>query len=166
MGTWMNPDGLFLKYGPTKTVPNTGGDYLSYGETREIEVNLDLTKNPAGSVINDVTFVPKGVIIEQVELVADVEALGGTSFSVGLIGQDRSTVPSDGATGFASGVLLAAVDAVGEKVILNKGDSGAGNYVGTVTPVSGYITSTVSGTFTKGLIKVRIKYRGVAPIAQ
>lgn len=165
MGTWFNPDGLFLKYGPQKTVPTTGGDYLSYGETREIEVNLDLTKNPAGTPINDVTFVPAGVIVEQVELVADIDAAAGTSFSVGLIGMNRSTVPTNGATGFASGVLLNTVNTLGAKQVLTKGSTGAGNYVGTTTPVTGYITATVSGTFTKGLIKVRIKYRGVAPIA-
>jgi hypothetical protein len=36
-GYWLNQDGLNLQYGTQKAVPEIGGDYLIYGETREIE---------------------------------------------------------------------------------------------------------------------------------
>jgi hypothetical protein len=36
-GNWFNQDGLYLQYGTQKAVPEIGGDYLIYGETREIE---------------------------------------------------------------------------------------------------------------------------------
>jgi hypothetical protein len=36
-GNWYNQDGLYLQYGTQKAVPEVGGDYLIYGETREIE---------------------------------------------------------------------------------------------------------------------------------
>jgi len=36
-GQWYNQDGLYLQYGTQKAVPEIGGDYLVYGETREIE---------------------------------------------------------------------------------------------------------------------------------
>lgn len=36
-GTWFNNDGLYLQYGTQKAVPEIGGDYLQYGEYREVE---------------------------------------------------------------------------------------------------------------------------------
>jgi hypothetical protein len=36
-GFWFNDDGLPLQYGTQKTIPELGGDYLVYGETREVE---------------------------------------------------------------------------------------------------------------------------------
>src|SRR5215469_5403334 len=41
-GTWYNQDGLYLQYGTTKAIPEIGGDYLIYGETREIEQLIPL----------------------------------------------------------------------------------------------------------------------------
>jgi hypothetical protein len=41
-GQWFNPDGLYLQYGTQKAVPEVGGDYLVYGETREIEQLIPL----------------------------------------------------------------------------------------------------------------------------
>lgn len=36
-GNWLNNDGLYIQYGTTKAIPEIGGDYKSYGESREIE---------------------------------------------------------------------------------------------------------------------------------
>lgn len=36
-GFWLNQDGLPLQFGTQKAIPEVGGDYLVYGETREIE---------------------------------------------------------------------------------------------------------------------------------
>jgi len=41
-GQWYNQDGLYLQYGTQKAVPEIGGDYLVYGETREIEQLIPL----------------------------------------------------------------------------------------------------------------------------
>lgn len=41
-GYWNNQDGLYLQYGTQKAVPEVGGDYLVYGETREIEQLIPL----------------------------------------------------------------------------------------------------------------------------
>ena len=41
-GNWFNQDGLYLQYGTQKAVPEVGGDYLIYGETREIEQLIPL----------------------------------------------------------------------------------------------------------------------------
>ncbi len=36
-GTWNNQDGLYLQFGTQKAVPEVGGDYVTYGENRELE---------------------------------------------------------------------------------------------------------------------------------
>ena len=48
-GTWYNQDGLYLQYGTQKPVPEIGGDYLVYGETREIETYIPLVPTQWGS---------------------------------------------------------------------------------------------------------------------
>lgn len=165
MGTWMDNDGRFLKYGPTKAVPATGGDFLSYGETREIELDIDLTLLTTSPVIqNDVIYIPTGVIVESVETNAIVAATGGTSVSVGLVGFDRTTVASN--TGFLAATVIADHDVLGEKKTYTAGVATAGAYVGTVTPSTGYITALAAGTYSAGKLKVRIKYRGVPPITR
>lgn len=52
-GYWVNNDGLGLQYGTQKAIPDLGGNYLVYGETREVEQYIPLvptnwgTGNPA-----------------------------------------------------------------------------------------------------------------------
>jgi len=41
-GFWFNQDGLPVQYGTQKAIPEVGGDYLVYGETREIEQLIPL----------------------------------------------------------------------------------------------------------------------------
>src|SRR6267154_1720585 len=48
-GTWYNQDGLYLQYGTQKQVPEIGGDYLVYGETREVEQYIPLVPTQFGS---------------------------------------------------------------------------------------------------------------------
>ena len=169
MGTqnWYNKDGLFLQYGTDKAVPTTAGDYRHYGDFRDVEFTIDLTKLTATAAIvpwAETTFMDGGVFIEQVEVVADVAAVGGTSVSVGMIGLDRSTKPANGDTAFVKALVTASMTPAGKKNVLTTGVTSAGDYLGTATPVSGYFTALAAGTFTEGTIKVRVKYRGVPPI--
>lgn len=167
-GNWLNPDGLFVQYGTSKAVPTTMGDYLSYGETREIEFTLDLTTLTATPAIQgNTTFFPSNVFVESVEWDTEVAATGGTSFSVGTMRLDRTTVVSN--TSFVNAALLATHDVAGEKVILTGGSTGAGAAIGTTTSFTDngvYITALAAGTYTTGRIKVRIKYRGIGTITQ
>ena len=48
-GFYMNVDGLPLQYGTQKTIPEMGGDYLVYGETREIEQLIPLVAMQVGN---------------------------------------------------------------------------------------------------------------------
>lgn len=174
-GNWLNGDGLFVQYGTSKAVPTTMGDYLSYGETREIEFTVTFAPNlvPAGQyVLGNTTFFPTGVFVEQVEMDVEVAAAGGTSFSIGTCRSDRSTTGTGGtaAGSFITGEVLATITPAGKKVIYTAGTSAAGTLIGATTNFTdgfAYITATSVGTFTgSGVVKIRIKYRGIGTITQ
>ena len=48
-GFWLNQDGLPLQFGTQKAIPEVGGDYLVYGETREIEQLIPLIPMQTGA---------------------------------------------------------------------------------------------------------------------
>jgi hypothetical protein len=48
-GFWLNQDGLPLQFGTQKAIEEVGGDYLVYGETREIEQLIPLVPMSIGS---------------------------------------------------------------------------------------------------------------------
>ena len=52
-GNWLNQDGLYLQYGTTKAIPEQGGEFLSFGSTREIEtyINLGAWQNGTNALI-------------------------------------------------------------------------------------------------------------------
>lgn len=187
MGSWINTDGLVLEYGPQKTTPATAGDYLSYGELRVAEVTITLANLTTTAIVQDLhTFIPAGVgqvFIEQVEIDTEVGMTVGsaTAFSVGLgflatgtyvtVGQNTYppiTTISD--TAIVNGALNATVTTAGQKQILTVGSTGVGAYVGTAsanTTQPNYITAkSVGGTYLTGVVKVRIKYRGIGVITQ
>jgi hypothetical protein len=157
MGTWMNPDGLFKKFGTTKATPNTGGEYKTYGEFREIELRIDLTTLTASPVIqNDEVFYPIGMRLQEVEVYVETAAVGGTSFSLGLVQTDRSTVISN--TFFLAATVIADHDVTGEKKAYSGGIATFGVGAGTPNTVPGYITALAAGTYSAGVVKVRIRY--------
>ncbi len=165
--SWLNKDGLYLQYGTEKAIPTTGGDYRNPGEYRDVEFTVNLTGLTSTAVIVprlETTFADSGVFIEQVEVVADKAAVGGTSVSIGLIGMDRSTKPANGDTAFVKALAIASINVDGEKNVLSASITGAGDYVGKALPSGGYFTASAAGTFTDGTIRVRVKYRGVPPI--
>jgi hypothetical protein len=53
-GFWLNNDGLPLQFGTQKVIPELGGDYLLWGENREVEwlINLGATSFGNGVVQN------------------------------------------------------------------------------------------------------------------
>lgn len=169
-GSWMNNDGLYVQYGTQKAVPTTMGDYLSYGDTREIEFTLipaNLTTTPA--IVGNTTFMPgTQAFIESVTTDVDVTCAGGTSISVGTMNLDRTTVISN--TAFLSAAPIADHTTAGQQKLYTVGVTGVGGSVGsspTFTSGGAYITALSAGTYTgAGQIKVRIRYRGLGNITQ
>lgn len=48
-GFWLNQDGLPLQFGTQKAIPEVGGDFLYYGENREVEQIIPLVPTTYGS---------------------------------------------------------------------------------------------------------------------
>lgn len=171
---WFNNDGLFVQYGTDKAIPETAGDYMSYGANRVAEVLIDLTTlTTTAAIQSNTTFFsapPTGQLyIEKVELTVETASVGGTSFSVGLIQADRSTIPSNYSTAFVNAALQATTAAAGDLITLTTGVTSAGGLIGT-QPANAtgpyYITALAAGTYTAGKIRARIFYHGVGVITQ
>lgn len=168
-GNWMNSDGLFLQFGTSKAVPTTMGDYLSYGEWRDIEFTLNLaTGSPlatAGTyIVGNTTFLGTNIFLESVNVSVETAAAGGTSVAIGTRRLDRTT---DIAT---NNILTATAD--GTLVAGYNNTTFTGGLVGTTITTSqlpdgaAYITATTVGTHTAGSIKIRLRYRGIGTITQ
>lgn len=157
---WLNQDQLYLKHGTEKTVPNKAGEYRNVGGLREVEVKIDLAQvgtNP--TILSDVTFIPAGVRIEEVEVVVTVAATSGgaAALNLGLVRTDRTTAIS--ANGLLAAIALTAIDAAGEKVVYRVGTAGAGSLIGTTTANVGYLTADFdTAAYTAGQIIVRVRY--------
>lgn len=169
---WNNPDGLFVQFGTDKALPENWGDYLAFGGNRVIEGLIDLTTLTSTATIqSNTTIFPSGtgLYIEQVEAVAETAAASGTSFSVGLMQADRATIPSNYSTAFINAEVTASMTPAGKKVTYVNGTTHAGGLIGTTAASATgpyYITALSSGTYTTGLIRVRIFYHGIGTITQ
>lgn len=172
MGSWLNNDNLYLQYGVTKAVPEVAGEFQSPGANRIIEVLINLVPLTSTAAIQSNTEIfPDGsnMYIEQVEVICETAATGGTSFDVGLIQTDRATIPANYSTAFVNAMVLADVTTAGQKTALTEGSTYAGGLIGsTAASATGpyYITALASGTFTAGVARVRIYYHGVGTISQ
>lgn len=165
---WMNNDGLYLKYGTERTVPNVAGDYRTVGALREIEIKLNATMmkalTTANTIVSDVTELPAGVVVEEVEVVATTVATTGSSaaLNLGTIRKDRTTVID--ADGLLEAAAVTTIDAAGEKTVYRApvSGTGVGDQIGVATTYPCYIiASTSTGTFTDGAVTIRIKYKVV-----
>lgn len=180
MGTWTNDDGLHIKYGTDRgvSVTNEVGEYLHYGDAREIELEIDLTElTETEKVLSDTLIIPGNSRIEKVEVYTLTGATTGTAIDVGLINIDRSstgdTHAGSGGTDADPNAILAAfatatMDEVGEHVVfLGAGDSipasitTVGTAVGnnTLAPCLVTASRTDSTAFGAGKIALRLWIR-------
>jgi hypothetical protein len=169
-GNWLDPDGLFRQYGTSKAVPTTAGDYLSYGEWRDIEFTVTLSAlSTTPTIIANTTFLGTNVFLESVNIDMESAATGGTSLSIGTMRMDRSTVVSN--TNIVNALVTASMTQ-GASITMAGGSTSAGALVGTTVTTAqlpdgaAYLTATVAGTFTTGVAKVRLRYRGIGTITQ
>lgn len=170
-GNWLNPDGLYVQYGTSKAVPTTMGDYLSYGEWRDIEFTISLpTLTATPQIMGNTTFLPSNVFIESVNVKTEIAATGASTLSVGTMRLDRVTPVSN--VNLINVGLLANMDLAGEETTYTAlaTPAGGGTLIGTTTSFTDngvYISATGTATpFTTGVVKVRIRYRGIGTITQ
>ena len=169
-GNWTDPDGLYRQYGTSKAVPTTAGDYLSYGEWRDIEFTVTLSAlSTSPTIVANTTFLGTNIFIESVNVDMETAATGGTSLSIGTMKLDRSTSISN--TNLVNALVTASMTQ-GASITMTGGSTSAGALVGTtvtsatLTDGAAYLTATVAGTFSAGVAKVRIRYRGIGTITQ
>jgi len=185
-GVWNNNDNLTLFYGTQKAVSEQGGDFLSYGDTREIEVLIpDMTKLTTLPLIQSfTTFFPEVngtqyILIEEVSMVTEVAATGsGAVLSVGLgyPTAGGSTLPLpvtaiDNAA-FITAFPVTSFATLGTKNIWTVGTTYGGDYIGNAitlpaTTHKSYITALyTTAAFTVGAVRIRIRYRTYNVISQ
>lgn len=167
-GSWLDPDGLYRQYGTQKAVPTTMGDYLSYGEWRDIEFTLNLGSAPystAGTyIVGNTTFLGTNIFIESVNYNVEVAAAGGTSVSVGTQRMDRATNIST--TNLSAAVATASLTQGANVTVFTGGLVGTTVTTAQLPDGAAYVTATTIGTFSAGQVKFRIRYRGIGNITQ
>lgn len=175
MGTWMNSDGLYIRYGADEADNAKGGLKNNDNGAHEVEFDLSYTDFasataglPAGSDSFGVV-IPKGARIEEVETVVTTAftssgTIASSTFVLGLKkASDRSTeLDHDGLlTSSATGTAL-GLATVGSKTTVKVGGTGAGALLGTTLSENGVIAVANSAhgshPHTAGAIKVRVRY--------
>lgn len=166
-GTWMNDDGLYIKYGRSEgTSTHPAGIYAgSFANEQVAEVTIDLTVlTQTETILNDAVWIPNNAWVTKVEVITVEAAATGTAIDVGLIDQDRSTeVDYDG---FLAAFATATMNAVGEVVEFREvGSTPAsittqGALVGQEVTNTGYLSASITDAtaFTAGKVKVRIYF--------
>lgn len=156
---YLNNDGLYVKVGTEKATPTLAGEYRYDGPLHNTEVKINLATLVTGrTIINDVTQLPVGAFIEEIEVVAEVAATGATAtLNVGLVRSDRTTTYND--SGFLAAFPLASMSTVGTKTVVRVGSTGAGAFLGTALANTGLLCADWdTAAFTAGVIRVRIRY--------
>ncbi len=160
MGTWLNNDGLLVRFHRSEGDLSKTGEYNTLGPTRVIETKIDLATLPTGStILDDYVTVPRGARIEYIEVLTDVAATsGGTSnLNFGVVRTDRSTTYD--ADGFLASFALSNINAVGKYTKVVVGSTGAGTLVGTTLAYAGLLVADVdTAVFTAGTIRVRVGF--------
>lgn len=76
-GFWINNDGLPLQFGTQKVIPDMAGDYLIYGENREIEAFICLGNTNFGpSGVVQVPALPNGFTGTGAPIAAGIQSMG------------------------------------------------------------------------------------------
>lgn len=165
--TWVNDDGLVVKFGTTEAKDRVIGAINNEGEYQVLTLELDTddTDNfpvdADGSVIlNDNLQIPEGVLIESVEVVTyeDFDSAGDAFvFDIGVIDTDRSSNADPDAL----------IDAATQSEMNTGGTNVAGwvgSAVGAVTTKNLLLTwETTGADATAGHAVVRIKWTPQPP---
>lgn len=158
--------GLYRKYGTEKTTAKKGGIYRTNGANREIELKgVALTAlTSTAAIIDDTIFYPANWIVEKVEVWTKTAATTGSSatLDIGSVGPDRSTL--NDVDSILDNAAIADMNADGEYHLYTgpAADTSVGVFADkdTVPTAVKYITmSTTTGTYTAGVVDIRISLR-------
>ena len=182
--SWMNNDGLYIKFGQEEGRSAVGGEFAKRDTVHEYEVLVDYTEAlsatnailDGGSTASTTgpfgVVLPKGLRLEEVETVVKTAFTSSGTIAASTI-QLGTKLSSDRSTDVAVGSIIAAtatgavlgLATVGTKTILRVGSTGAGTLLGTTLANNQVlaIANTLHGTnpFTAG--QLLIKIRGTYP---
>jgi hypothetical protein len=176
MGTWMNNDGLYIRYGDDEAEVAKGGQYSTDGSLHEVEAVLPYTDFDSATPLlphSSDSFgvvIPKGARIEEIETVVQAAftssgTIGSSTLLLGLKkGSDRSTeLDHDGFTTTAATGTALGLATAGTKTTIKVGSTGAGALIGTTLAENGVLVASNSAhathPHTAGTVVVRIRYR-------
>lgn len=174
--TWINNDGLVVKFAKEEGVASRGGEVSTLDDGSHVypfyinytDINASVQILGAGSGVDAGSIgivLPKGLYIEELETVAeDAFTSSGTiasaTLALGLKLMDRSTeLDHDGllTTSFTGG----NIDSAGEKTVVRKGSTGAGALIGTALTNNGVIvvqnSTHATNPYTAGKLLVRVR---------
>ncbi len=157
--TWVNADGLEVKFGLDEAIHGNLGSYSKLGPVHEEELLIKFDELPAvasNSVIVSRSFLlPKGAFIESVEfLKPSTTFVGGTvTFDVGIVDASDGTSNAD-PNALVDAMTLAEINAGGSNIA-----GWAGVAVGAVLARTSMVTwEQNTAAYTAGETSVRIKW--------
>lgn len=161
--TWLNKDGLNVFFNASIGERTKWGEENIEGtNTRKTSGTIDLASLPTlastnKQIIADGVFLPKGALIEKIEIITLTETAGtNANLDIGLVKEDRTTEYD------FNGLLTAGDDFnggtdLGKLYTYVVGTTDAGAVVGTVLTERCLITANPeTADFTAGTIEVRI----------
>jgi hypothetical protein len=154
--SWINNDGLRIRFGVEKTEKTFGGESSTDGNTRVITLDFDyadLAATGTEKVIGE-TRIPSGAVIKRSTFhVSTAFAGSGATLTFGLIDEDRSTAyDADGLDAtIAVGALTAGATIVNDGAAVGKVVDNAG------TPVLITVTEGTAA-FTAGAGQLVVEY--------
>lgn len=176
MGTWLNDDGLFIRYGSEEAANARGGE-ISMPNQHVVEFDIDYTDalSATAAILGraDGSYgvkVSEGARIEEVEIVVltaftSSGTIGSATLEIGLKKvSDETDLDADAFT--TTSFVGSSLDAVGEKTVIRVGSTGAGSALGTTLSESGLVavrnSAHASHPFTAGKARVRVVYSRIA----
>lgn len=160
--TWLNNDGLYIKYGTTEGATSKGGQILDAGPYRIVEIPISYTDVASASqtIIHDTIVIPKYARVDFVDFVTTTawdSAADNFVFNVGLVKTDRSTAYDVDA--FIAALPQASMDPAGDFQRIDVNHTYKGSSLGTTMTENAYIAVDYdTGAPTAGAGKLRIYY--------
>lgn len=161
--TWLNNDGLLIKYGRGRSDMTTkGGEYCaSDGGYNVVTIDLDMTTlTQTPTIVNDVVALPANSQIMEVRTRVLTAATAGSAWQFGLIQRDRSTAID--VDGLIDSAATTTVDAIGETATYTATSSAPkGALIGTIVTAESYFVAAIeaSTVYTAGLVRIEVVYR-------
>ena len=179
MGTWLNSDGLYLKFATDEGTSDHAGGAYCYAEDGSTVVELVLTLadlTETETIQNDVLIIPDNALIQEVVVETLVAAATGTAIDVGTIHISRDAVDAEYTAdpdGLLAAFVAASMSHLGERGTFYVGATAGseeslpasvttgGALIGTITTAPTLITAsrTTSTAFTAGRVLIRVKYK-------